>query len=76
MLNLSELINAITIEGDILIRIYDHDLDDYSFEKYLDDFQDSDLWVYSYPVKYIYPIEDITHNRRHASVVIELAPED
>ena len=75
-LRLYELLDSITIEGNILIRIWDDDAEDYSFEKHLDDLKDRDAWVYGYPVRYIYPIEDIIHNKRTASVVIELYNEE
>ncbi len=76
-LNLSELLDVATFEGDILIRIWDDSTDDYSFEKYLDDFQGRDSWVYSHTVKYVYPLADIPRGRRRvAVVVIELAQED
>lgn len=75
MLNLDELLNAMTVEGAVLVRIWDDNMSDYSFQKYLDNFQDADLWVYSRTVKYIYPIQDITNGKRHAAVVIELDEE-
>jgi hypothetical protein len=55
-LTLHELINAVTLEGEIIIRIWDENENDYSFIKELWELADTDLWVYSRTVKYLYPV--------------------
>lgn len=76
MITLSELMNAVTLEGAIRIRIWDHDADDYSFDKWLDEFTDPDRWVYSLTVKYIYPYWDYKLNVAESAFAIELSKED
>ena len=67
-LTLHELIDAVTLEGEIIVRIWDENENDYSFIKELSEFNDADLWVYSWRVKYIYPVG--------CAVCVELVKED
>lgn len=77
MLNLAELLNAATVEGEILIRVWDDDAEDYSVNKYLDALTHEDSYLYSWTVKYIYPLLDFSRERHEfAAVVIELEKED
>lgn len=55
-LTLHELMDAVTLEGEIIIRIWDENENDYSFIKELSELDNNDLWVYSWNVKYIYPV--------------------
>lgn len=71
-LTLHELMDAVTLEGSIRVRIWNDETNDYSFDKWLEEFTDADLWVYGYPVKYIYPYRAITGTARHSAVAIEL----
>ena len=63
-LTLHELMDAVTLEGSVFIRIWNDNIKDYVFNKNIDDLIDNDLWIYGYPVKYIYPVD--------GSVIIEL----
>lgn len=76
MLNLSELLDAATVEGDIKIRVWDDDAEDYIVDVWLDDFRPEDCYLYSWTIRYIYPLRDIKRNRECAAVVIELLKED
>ena len=56
-MNLSELMNACTLEGSILVCVWDESRNELSFNKLLEDFAPSDAWAYSWQVKCIYPVE-------------------
>ena len=70
-LNLSELIDACTLEGTILIRVWSESDNDYCFNKALEDFSPADSWAYSWYVTHIYPVEILTD----PAVAIEITRE-
>lgn len=55
-MTLRELFNAIDVQGDIILKVYNPDTDEYKLEKYYDQMEYDDRQKYlDYTVTYIYP---------------------
>lgn len=70
-MNLAEFLDCATFEGTILIKAWDEENDECVFLKFLDELDPRDVYVYSWFVRYVYPIEYYKNNTPMPCVVIE-----
>ena len=55
-MNLHEFLSMATFEGEILVKAWDSENDEEILCKPLDELSKKELFVYSWPVTYVYPI--------------------
>ena len=72
-MSLHDFLNAATFEGTIMVKAWDNEQEEEILFKPLGDLLTRDIYVYSWPVTYVYPIETYVNNTRTPCVVIEVS---
>lgn len=71
-MNLAEFLDCATFEGSILVKAWNEAEEEYTLEKFTDELLRRDVWIYSWLVKYVYPIDYYRNNHHTPVVVIEV----
>lgn len=74
--NLAEFLDCATFEGTILIKVWDDAAEEYTLERLRDELKPRDIWAYSLPVRYVYPITYYVGRDLVPCVVVEVVKED
>lgn len=71
-MNLAEFLDLATFEGDILVKAWDEESETELLVKFLDELTPKEVYLYSWPVRYVYPLTYYRKNNLVPCVVIEI----